>query len=62
MNKYRIVKQTDVNDIVKYRVELKGESEVWVLITYRSSLEMAKHAIEYIKSQEIVSTEVVYEC
>lgn len=62
MKKYRIVKQTDVNELVKYRIESQCESGVWVLITYRSSLDMAKHAIEYIKSQEIVSSEVVYEC
>lgn len=62
MKKYRIVKQTDVNDLVKYRIESLSDSGVWVLITYRSSLEMAKNAIEYIKSQEIVSSEVVYEC
>lgn len=62
MIKYRIVKQTDINELVKYRVESLTESGVWVLLTYRSSFEMAKHAIEYIKSQEIVLSEVVYEC
>lgn len=62
MSKYRIVKQVDINDNIKYRIEMLSQSMVWVLITYRSSFEMAMHAIEYIKSQEIISSEVVYEC
>lgn len=62
MKKYRVLKLVDVNELVKYRIEMLTESNVWVLITYRASLEMAKHAIEYIKSQEIVSSEVVFEC
>lgn len=62
MKKYRVVKETDLNGLVKFRVESLTESGVWVLITYRQSLEMAKNAIEFIKSQEIVCSEVVYEC
>lgn len=61
MSNYRIVKNTFSDETVMYAVEKQSIAcpDRWNRITNRETIDEARSLIEFLKGQELVSSEVV---
>ena len=61
MSNYRIVKNTFSDETVIYYIQKQsiGSPDQWNLVTKRETISEARSLIEFLKGQELISSEVV---